>query len=376
MPLYKSTSIPVLMDPSFPARKSGPIVFGSSTQMSLSASPRGFLSALAACLFFAGTASADTVVLRNGDRLTGTITHLSAHALSLNTSWGGDLKINRDQIASFETDDEVEWLPYWGAEPKRASFAQVASAGVVAIEDEQGVREVPMGRVAVINPAPEETADGIATEGRVMVSTAWSEGNNDNERIWAEADLSARARVWRAELRGAFRRERDQGETTADNWIVSGNIDRFFDADNFRYFRGSVERDRFKDLRLRGAVGGGLGLQLIETGRTQLSLRGGVDLVSEERSLDRDETYPAAGWGISFKHKTELLGTEVFHDQEGFWNLHEHSEMTVRSRSGIRMPIRGGVSASLQLNLDWEREPSPGRRSTDSSWLLGLGYQW
>lgn len=346
--------------------------------MSLSANLRGMFAALVGCLSFClfGTAMADTVVLRNGDRLTGTITHLSPHKLSLSTPWGGEVKIDRNHVASFETEGEVEWLPYWGAEPRRASFAKVASAGVIAIEDDQGVREVPMSRVAVIKPNPEETADGVSRKGRITMSAAWAQGNNDNERVWAEADLTSRARLWRSDLRLGVRRESDQGETTVDNWLASGNYDRFFAENNFRYFRGSVERDRFKDLRLRGAVGGGLGLQLLDTERSQLSVRGGVDLVTEEWAVENDETYPAAGWGVSFKHRTALLEAELFHDQEGFWNLEDTSQMTLRSRSGVRMPIRGGLTASLQLNLEWERDPSPGRRATDSSWLLGLGYEW
>jgi hypothetical protein len=341
-----------------------------------SATGRGLLATLSFTFCLSGPAMADTVVLRNGDRLTGTITHLSAHKLTLSTAWGGELKIERNEIASFETEGEVEWLPHWGAEPQRASFAQVASAGVLRIQDDQGEREVPMSRVALINPAPEETADGVSKKGRIMVSAGWAQGNNDSERLWTEADFAARAREWRSEVRFALRREADRGETTADNWLASGNYDHFFDADNFRYLRGSVERDRFKDLTLRGAVGGGLGLQLIDRERTQLSLRGGVDLVIEERVVGDDLSYPAAGWGVTFKHRTPLFDTELFHDQEGFWNLEDTSQMTLRSRSGIRMPLRGGLTASLQLNLDWEPEPSPGRRSTDTSWLLGLGYEW
>ena len=50
--------------------------------------------------------------------------------------------------------------------------------------------------------------------------------------------------------------------------------------------------------------------------------------------------------------------------------------MNVRSRSGLRVPFVSGLVASLQLNLDWDSEPASGRRSTDATWLIGLGYAW
>jgi hypothetical protein len=34
------------------------------------------------------------------------------------------------------------------------------------------------------------------------------------------------------------------------------------------------------------------------------------------------------------------------------------------------------LNASLQLNVDWEHDPEPGRDATDSTLLLGLGYAW
>ena len=61
--------------------------------MLASAIRRGWRAAITvACLAFAtAAAQADTVVLRNGDRLSGTISHLSKHQLTLHTSWGGEI---------------------------------------------------------------------------------------------------------------------------------------------------------------------------------------------------------------------------------------------------------------------------------------------
>ena len=35
-----------------------------------------------------------------------------------------------------------------------------------------------------------------------------------------------------------------------------------------------------------------------------------------------------------------------------------------------------GLNASAQVNLDWDRDPAPGRKALDTTLLLGLGYTW
>jgi hypothetical protein len=324
----------------------------------------------------AAPALADTVNLRNGDRLTGTIKHLSPDALTLDTPYAGEVRVARSDVANFETDGDVEYLPYWGASPSRASFSAARSPGIITIDDGEGTRQIPLSRVAVLKPKPEQTENGVAITGRITLSSAWASGNSDSERTWGEADLGAKAHDWRGQLGLKLRRESEAGQTRADYRLASGNYDRFIDESRFRYLRGSLEHDRFKDLSLRSAAGGGLGVQLVDSERTELSIRGGVDLVSQERVVAADESYPAAGWGIGLKHRLQFASAELFHEQEGYSNLRDTGQMTLRSRSGVRVPVRAGLSASLQLNVDWEREPSPGRRSTDSAWLLGIGYEW
>ena len=39
-----------------------------------------------------------------------------------------------------------------------------------------------------------------------------------------------------------------------------------------------------------------------------------------------------------------------------------------------RVPLVERLNATAQLNVDWERRPSPGRVSTDSTLLLGVDY--
>ena len=89
-----------------------------------------------------------------------------------------------------------------------------------------------------------------------------------------------------------------------------------------------------------------------------------------------DEQYPSLGWGVKFSHKLDSYHAELFHEQDGFWNITNTSQITLRTRSGLRVPLMAGITATSQLNVDWERSPTAGRKSTDSMLLFGLGYEW
>lgn len=355
-----------------------------------------------ACALIGGAAYADTITLHNGDRLTGRILHMSPSTLTFETTWAGELKIPRYEVKTIETDKAVgvlrersgrtEQLMMTPAAPGHVTLTPESPlpdgpAGQVQGESapaaaagpgpapQPGVM-VPLARVRYINPKPEESGEGVSYEGRVSLSGASTRGNTVGDSVYAEGDLTARAKDWRFQLGAKLRHERDVQRTTASNSLLSGNFDRFLDERRFRYLRGSFERDRFRDVALRGALGGGYGVQWIQTERTRLALRGGLDMIDVRRFVGADESWPALGWGVNFTHRLDRLSAELFHDQQGFWNLEDPSEATLRSRTGVRVPFVFGLTASLQLNLDWDSDPTPGRRATDSSWLLGLGYAW
>lgn len=363
-------------------------------------SAHGFLALAAAfACVVPGAAGADTVLLHNGDRLTGRILHLSPDSLTLETTWAGEMKIRRFEIRAIQTDkpvvvlrdrtDHTEWAVISPGDPGRMMLRPVPPEEVFGPSPEQSEQapqaeraeqaplDVASRSIRYINPKPEESGEGVSRDGRVTLSGAILRGNSSGERLYVESDFHTRARDWRYSLGLKARRESDAGNLVSSNWLLSGNYDRFLSGSaRFAYLRTSFEEDRFRDVDLRSALGGGLGTQLLQTERTQLSLRAGFDVIDLRRFVGPDESYPAFGWGVNLTRRIDWFAAELFHDETGFWNLDDSAQVTVRSRTGIRLPFVSGLTASLQLNLDWEGEPTAGRRATDTSWLIGVGYAW
>lgn len=353
-------------------------------------SPRIRAAALALALFGA-QARADTLLLHNGDRLTGRVLHMSPSTLTFETTWAGEMRIPRYEIRAIETDKPVTVLRERTGRTESATLKPADDGRLLLVSERRAddpaaggadgamppaAVRIAITRLRYINPKPEESGEGASYAGRVTLSGSSAHGSDTGERVYAEGDFSARAHDWRYAVNGKLLRARDAASDTASNWLLSANHDRFLDDEGFVYLRGSAERDRFRDIAGRLTIGAGYGRQLIDTGRTTLSLRGGVEGISVRRIAGPDESAPALGWGMNFTHRLDLLSAEIFHDQQGFRTLGSEGHLTLRSRSGLRLPLASGLTASLQLNFAWESDPAPGRAGADTTWLFGLGYAW
>jgi len=319
--------------------------------------------ALAAALAFAAATSAhaDSLTLRNGDHLSGKVLHKSDDTLTFETTYAGKIKIRWSEIVSITTDSPVKLML------KGESGLRSAALAPGSIE---------LDRIAYLNPRPEESGRGVTYKGRVALGASATRGNSSASSLHGEAAFTARAKDHRYGLRGRVDHAKDSGQTVTSNWRLSGHYDYFLAPKRFVYGRGFAERDRFRDIKLRTSAGTGYGWQLYETDRTELAIRAGVDAVSTKHNDGSRDSYPAFGWGLQYSHKLWKRKVELFHNQEGFWDLRHTQQVTLHTSSGLRIPLASGMTANAQLDLDWERRPPPGVKSVDTTWLLGLGYEW
>lgn len=321
-------------------------------------------------------ARADEVWMKNGDRLSGTVVRKAADILILRTGYAGEIRLQWSQVARISTDQPVEVLLADDAHLKARLAAAEQSRVTLEGQDAPVVRDVPLERIAYINPTPEQSERGASLKGRVQLAAAQTSGNTDTERLNGEAEMTLQARRYRYILGGDANQEKDDGRTSASNWRGHTSFDWFFRPRQFLYTRATFEHDEFKDLKLRSTLGGGYGYQVFATGGTSLSIQGGLDHVNVDRIAADDESYPAAGWLVRFEHKPWGGPMTLFHVQDGDASLEDAGDIVVRTKTGLRWPLAGGLNATAQLNLDWDNDPAPGRGRTDRTLLLGLGYEW
>ncbi|HEY3093358.1 MAG TPA: DUF481 domain-containing protein [Vicinamibacterales bacterium] len=312
-------------------------------------------------------ARADEVRLKNGDRITGVTTSLAGGTLSFKAA-GGDLKVAWADVTSLAIEQPM-LVTVGTAPPTSALFAAADANGRVTL--------VPGGPVALSDivalsrPQPAWVITGGGGAG--IVETA---GNTQVNNVRLSGDVVAKGAADRYTLSAIVTHANDRGVETARNWSLTGKYDRFLTARLFADANANFTNDRFRDIDLRSALGAGLGYQIIETARTTLTADAGLAWVKENFKSIADDSYTAAHESAGLQVQVLPGRVQAFHQHDGYFGVTGDNKMFIRTQNGVRVGLAAGFVTTIQEDIDYDRRPSPGRRQTDRTFSLTLGYRF
>jgi putative salt-induced outer membrane protein YdiY len=332
------------------------------------------LFAFGGAALFGTCCLADSVVLDNGDRLTGRIVRLEGGTLVLNTDYAGDVKINLRRIQVLESDQDMTVV----LENDRRFYGRLTGNGSqisVREGDTVSVEEIPTGQISDIQPG-RLTGEEWNIQGRINVGASDSSGNSDVARLNVNGEIAARKGRDRYTAGTSINYAQDSGAETESNAALYLKHDRFFTRRWYTYLNTTFEHDRFKDIKLRSTLGYGSGYQAIQSSRTNLALEGGIDYVHTDFYDTPTDHYPAARLAVKYDHYLLPDSLQFFYTTEAYVSLRKVKQSFARAQTGLRYPLRNRFEVTAQLNVDWDGDPQPGRESVDRIVLFTLGYKW
>ena len=317
-------------------------------------------------LLTATPARADEVLLKNGDRLTGTVASLAGGVLTLGTPYGA-VRIPWAEITRLAIQDPILAV---------VSGAPAAQVTIVAAADGQATLQ-PGGAVALASitaltrPQPPVIIDGGANAG--IMTTA---GNTDVNNLRLDGDIVARASANRYSASAAVTRAEDRDVETARNWTTAFKYDRFVSTRMFLNANTILTNDRFRDLDLRTAVGAGVGYQVLTGPRVTLTADGGLGYVNENLESQPDDSYAALRESVSLAAFAVPDRIQFFHVHDGYFGVTGEDNLFVRMQNGVRLALAAGFVTTLRHDLDYDKSPAVGRSNTDRTLALTLGYRF
>jgi putative salt-induced outer membrane protein YdiY len=335
------------------------------------------LAALTLLGLGAQQAGADTVYMKGGDRLSGTIVSKDADLLTVKTAYSeAEIVINWADVESVETDKPARFMlndkTLMDAQATRASESTV----VLKAGDTVTTTPLAMSDIAYINPPPHVSGEGVSTSGRLNLGLTANRGNTDNDQLFYDAEAVARSLKNRFTIGATGETKNEEGEETARKNRGYFKYDHFLTEKWYAYANTDVQEDKFKDLNLRTTLGGGAGYQFFDTGQRSLSLEGGLTYVNEDYDLADDDSYAAGRWAVRYMQFLLNDKAQFFHDHEGIVSVEDPDDMIFRAQTGLRFPLVENLSATLQYNVDWQNNPPEGFDSTDSAYIVSVGYLW
>ena len=321
-------------------------------------------------------ALADEVQLKNGDRITGKVVIMEGGQLVVNTAYAGEIKIKWSAVSTIKAEGTITVVLEDDALLK--GVTRSAETGGMALELPQIQEEVSfdLARVKAINPKPKKPEPALKLKGQVNVGATVTKGNTDTGTYHFDGEAVARTRKNRFTIGSEFNRAEDQGEKTVNNALASLKYDYFVREKWFLYSNALFEKDEFRDIKLRSALGVGGGHQFWESPETNLSLEGGLTYVNEDFDVGDDDRYPAGRWALNYDKYFFHKKIEFFHFHEGFVSLEDADDLFIRARTGLRFPLYKQFKATAQFNYDWDNQPAPGDEKGDEMYVFSVGYHW
>lgn len=337
---------------------------------------RKVMFALPGLLWFVESSIADEAVMRNGDRLTGTVASMADGQLVLHSPYAGKISFAWREIATLRTDKPVQIL--LDDETLLNGLIITSDTGRVLVRAlGLGPAEaIELERITYVNPPPEVIGRRVTMSGVVNLGAVGTQGNSDTMQLHGDFEVSSSGKTTRYMLGGEINHESESGRNTVANWQAYSKYETFWTPKWYLLANLGLEHDRFRDIRLRANVGPGTGYHVWKSERRNLALEGGLNYVNEDLINAPDGYYAAARWSVDLDYFVHRRIVQFFHRNVGLVGLESGSNVAIRSRTGFRLPLTTQISAALQLGVDWDSDPAPGTKSIDTRYIVKLGHSW
>lgn len=314
---------------------------------------------------------ADTVWMKNGDRLTGEIRLLDGGKLLLQTTYGGTVSLDWKQVASLDSDKTL-LIKTKGSDVERAQTLSRAEAGLVELNN--GVsRTLALADITQILP-PKPLIEDLSWRGNLDFGLDFKQGERDTEDYDVDLRTIARHGRWRHTLEGQYNREFRNDVKSTDNWSTDYSLDRFLTEQFFWQGHLIYKRDYVEDIATQRSLGTGPGYQFWdnELGAFSLaSLVNRTDYKFRDGSVDRFYAV-AMRWeyGRYFSGKS--------------FQLYSNGELG-RPLSGVadfnldvEMGLRYKVTDWASLNIKAEKDLVSGAQGDldETRYSIGFGVGW
>jgi putative salt-induced outer membrane protein YdiY len=264
-----------------------------------------YLLAIIVVSLFVGQATlADSVTLKNGDHLTGTISAVDAQTITLSTDAAGDIKIKWSTVKELTSDK-----PLYVATPEKKTISgTVSSDGTnFIVHTSTGDVTIPVEKLTIVRSEAQEKAyekslhpsliDNWAGGLNLGLALARGNSNTTNINVAFTGDRKTLSDEIKMSLSSVY--ATSGGSTTgapsgvtADEILAAGAYNRNIGKSMFAFASGDFTHDALEDLDLEAIYSGGLGWHAINKPTTTLDFNFGINYTRETYSASATSTTP------------------------------------------------------------------------------------
>ncbi|MBK1791764.1 DUF481 domain-containing protein [Persicirhabdus sediminis] len=321
--------------------------------------------------------SADTLIMKNGDRITGETLKKEANTLRFKTSYAGTIQVNWADVANLEM-DEVQRIQLYDeslvnakvladpdAKPPIKTSLPKTNKSTIKLED-----------VSKIKPTDFDLHQKGLFKGRLGLAVKTETGNSDKREVDFDYTLSYKFANHEIASSGQAEYDQKSGANTKQDWLINVNYKNYFAEPWYLAYDYAAKQEKFDGLNLRQWTGPSIGYQFFNGSPVKLESALGLFLVSEDFVEYPDKFFVGPTWSLDYEH-------ELWKDRISFYHRHyiiiggeTSGRVLWHSWTGLRMPLVWKIVASTEYQIDYDSQRTLENETTDTTFRLKLGYEW
>jgi putative salt-induced outer membrane protein YdiY len=327
------------------------------------------------------TLLADTITLKNGDRLSGKILNTDEKAVVVKTDYAGEVKIDLAAIVSLTSDAPLN-VVLKGGEQSRGKVSVAGDAvqveggphakvaDLVAIRDDDNQKAWQREDERQHHPKLLDFWTGAMSFGLAEAS-----GNSNATTFNTSAGVGRTAgknkiSFYFSQVYATQSTTQPYGETA--NRVGGGlRVDRDVSGKLFVFGTNDYDYDKFLGLDLRAVIGGGLGYHAWKSDRGHLDFGGGVVYDHEKYSTgeirNSAEALATEEFGIKLLSRLNIVQRLQLYP-----NMTNTGQFRLNFDAIASMPIYKFLEWSFGLNDRYQTDPLPGRKGNDILFTTGV----
>lgn len=329
---------------------------------------------------------ADQIVLKNGDRLTGTIEKSDDKTLIIKTEFAGEVTVQWSAIQEITSSQKLH-VNLNNGQTVSGTVTTADGNLAIATADGKTVTEPKESVTKVFGEAEQAAYErslhpGLLEgwQGGANVGFGLTRGNSQTKNL--ALAFTADRKGWRDKLslytNSIYATNDAPGATpsTTANAVQGGaRYDHDLTPRIFGYVGADFQTDALQTLDLRSVFGGGLGLHAIKNDRTTLDLLGGINYTREKYTALDSRSFAAVSLGEELNHK---LGMNTVLTQKLYFfpNLNDTGEYRATFNFGTVTKISKWLGWQNAFGNIYVTNPPAGAKQNDILLTTGLNFSF
>lgn len=331
-------------------------------------------------LLLASGAMADTLELKGGDHLSGTIESITTGKVILATAYAGKLTIDRSVVLRISTEQPVKMAMANG--DHLAGRLGTETNGTLTIETAYGRLQVTNAMALAttwLAGAPDPTLPpGYSWKYGIAFDLSGKSGNSRSILFGGAADaiMSGPDTDLKFYTKGAYGKT---DNSVSDNRLLGGvDFERRFDGNQSWYVRDELQRDDVQGIRFRNTLAGGYGYYFFRQEERDFRIRTGLGhtYTAYTDPLQTDESSMSIDTGLHYREQlgekalwlTDIIFQPAVNNFANYYATHE---------SKVTLPLKlPNLSQEFGLSNQYESQPGAVKQKLDTTYFTRTRLAW